>query len=102
MSSAIRVDGDQTPYPLQTSATDLDVNQQSEPAVFRSHGETLKPAEPVVSLYPSANRDEAAFENADEFRWDRARKHVAFGNGRAACRCASFSAAHWLVIGAFK
>lgn len=34
MSSKIRVDGDQTPYPLQTSATDLDDNQQSEELQF--------------------------------------------------------------------
>jgi cytochrome P450 len=49
------------------------------------HGATIRPREPVVLLYPSANRDEAAFEAPDQFRWDRARKHVAFGNGVHKC-----------------
>jgi cytochrome P450 len=49
------------------------------------HGQTIRPREPVVLLYPSANRDEAVFEAPDEFRWDRARKHVTFGNGVHKC-----------------
>jgi cytochrome P450 len=49
------------------------------------HGHTIAPREPVVVSYPSANRDEAAFEAPDEFRMHRARKHVAFGNGVHKC-----------------
>jgi len=49
------------------------------------HGETIPPREPIVVLYPSANRDETVFEAPDEFRLDRPVKHVAFGNGIHKC-----------------
>jgi len=49
------------------------------------HGQTVQPREPVVLLYPSANRDEAAFEAPDEFRLHRPLKHLAFGTGVHKC-----------------
>lgn len=49
------------------------------------HGETIPPRQPIVVLYPSANRDETVFEAPDEFRLDRPVKHVAFGNGIHKC-----------------
>jgi cytochrome P450 len=49
------------------------------------HGRAIAAREPVVVSYPSANRDERAFEAPDEFRMHRARKHVAFGNGVHKC-----------------
>jgi cytochrome P450 len=48
-------------------------------------GERVQPGEPIVLLYPSANRDESVFEAADEFRFDRQTKHIAFGNGVHKC-----------------
>jgi cytochrome P450 len=49
------------------------------------HGQTIHPREPIVLLYPSANRDETKFEAPDQFQWGRAQKHVAFGNGVHKC-----------------
>jgi cytochrome P450 len=49
------------------------------------HGQTIQPREPIVLLYPSANRDETKFETPDEFHWGRTQKHVAFGNGVHKC-----------------
>jgi cytochrome P450 len=48
-------------------------------------GETLHAREPVVLSYPSANRDESVFEHPDRFQFDRAIKHLAFGNGVHKC-----------------
>jgi cytochrome P450 len=48
-------------------------------------GQSVQPREPIVLLYPSANRDETVFEAADEFRFDRPTKHIAFGNGVHKC-----------------
>ena len=51
----------------------------------RLHGETVPAREPIVVLYPSANRDESVFDAPDEFRLDRPVKHIAFGNGIHKC-----------------
>jgi cytochrome P450 len=48
-------------------------------------GESLRAREPVVLSYPSANRDESVFEDPDRFEFDRAIKHLAFGNGVHKC-----------------
>ena len=48
-------------------------------------GQTIAAREPIVVLYPSANRDETVFEAPDEFRFDRPVKHLAFGNGIHKC-----------------
>jgi cytochrome P450 len=49
------------------------------------HGKVVQPGEPIVLAYPSANRDAARFEAPDSFFFDRAQKHVAFGNGVHKC-----------------
>jgi ACS family tartrate transporter-like MFS transporter len=49
------------------------------------HGQVVPAREPIVVLYPSANRDEDVFEAPDEFRLERSIKHVAFGNGVHKC-----------------
>lgn len=51
------------------------------------HGRRIRPAEPVTLVYASANRDEAVFENPDEFRIDRPNiaQHIAFGRGPHRC-----------------
>jgi cytochrome P450 len=48
-------------------------------------GQELRAREPVVLSYPSANRDERVFDQPDEFKLDRALKHLAFGNGVHKC-----------------
>jgi cytochrome P450 len=48
-------------------------------------GKVVHPREPIVLLYPSANRDEAKFEAPDDFVIDRPAKHLAFGNGVHKC-----------------
>ena len=48
-------------------------------------GEQLRAREPLVLSYPSANRDERVFEDPDHFQFDRAVKHLAFGNGVHKC-----------------
>jgi cytochrome P450 len=48
-------------------------------------GETIPARRPVVLSYPSANRDETKFEQADQFQFDRDQKHIAFGNGVHKC-----------------
>lgn len=48
-------------------------------------GRSIEPREPIVVLYPSANRDEAVFERPDELVLNRSVKHVAFGNGVHKC-----------------
>jgi cytochrome P450 len=49
------------------------------------HGQTIHPREPIVLLYPSANRDSEVFEAPDDFMMGRAAKHFAFGNGVHKC-----------------
>jgi cytochrome P450 len=49
------------------------------------HGHTVPAREPIVVLYPSANRDEEVFEAPDEFSLNRPVKHLAFGNGVHKC-----------------
>lgn len=50
-------------------------------------GKTIRAGDNLMMCYPSANRDEAAFEAPFEFRVDRpdARKHLAFGYGPHTC-----------------
>jgi cholest-4-en-3-one 26-monooxygenase len=49
-------------------------------------GEHLQPGDRVLLLYQSANRDEAVFEQPDEFRIDRSpNPHLAFGIGAHYC-----------------
>lgn len=50
------------------------------------HGKELKEGDKVLMLYQSANRDERAFEAADEFRIDRSpNNHLGFGIGPHYC-----------------
>jgi cytochrome P450 len=50
-------------------------------------GKTICPNEPIALLYASANRDEAAFANADQFQLRRPniKDHLAFGRGPHNC-----------------
>jgi cytochrome P450 len=50
-------------------------------------GRTIREGEPIALLYASANRDEAIFENADQFILDRPNiaDHLAFGMGPHVC-----------------
>jgi cytochrome P450 len=50
------------------------------------HGQQLKPGNPVLFLYPSANRDPREFENPDVFDIKRrAPRFLSFGHGTHAC-----------------
>lgn len=54
--------------------------------VFSMHGQTIRKGEAMMMCYPSANRDEAVFE--EPFRFDISRppsKHLAFGYGPHVC-----------------
>ena len=49
-------------------------------------GRKLRAGDPVLLLYPSANRDEDQFEEADRFKVDRApNDHIGFGIGNHFC-----------------
>ena len=50
-------------------------------------GKAIAKGDKVVMWYVSANRDDAVFEQPDEFRIDRpnARQHLAFGIGEHFC-----------------
>lgn len=50
-------------------------------------GIAIKAGDSLMMCYPSGNRDEAVFEDAQSFRIDRpdARKHIAFGYGPHLC-----------------
>jgi cytochrome P450 len=50
-------------------------------------GRVIPKDEAVTMVYSSANRDEAVFENPDQFRFDRPniREHLAFGKGPHQC-----------------
>ncbi len=50
-------------------------------------GRTIRKDEPIALVYASANRDEAVFENPDEFILNRGNidKHLAFGLGPHRC-----------------
>jgi cytochrome P450 len=53
---------------------------------FDFHGRQLKEGDWLLLSFPAANRDPAAFEDADRVRLDRAsNRHVAFGLGRHRC-----------------
>ncbi len=54
------------------------------PYTIRNH--TLMPGHRVIILFASANRDERAFERADQFIWNRKMEnHLAFGYGMHFC-----------------
>jgi len=50
-------------------------------------GKVVRAGDSLMMCYPSGNRDEAVFEDAQSFRIDRpdARKHIAFGYGPHLC-----------------
>ncbi|MEM9176092.1 MAG: cytochrome P450, partial [Myxococcota bacterium] len=49
-------------------------------------GQKIPAGENLCLLYPSANRDEAAFEDPDTFRVDRSpNPHIGFGIGEHFC-----------------
>jgi cytochrome P450 len=53
---------------------------------YEIRGKTIKEGESVMLLYPSANRDEDAFDDPFSFKVDRKHnKHVAFGYGAHLC-----------------
>jgi cytochrome P450 len=53
---------------------------------YTIRGQTLMPGHRVIILYASANRDERAFENAEQFIWNRKMEnHLAFGYGMHFC-----------------
>ena len=50
------------------------------------HGQTLRPEQPVLFLYPSANRDEREFDDPDRFDIHRKLPRIlSFGHGTHAC-----------------
>jgi cytochrome P450 len=51
------------------------------------NGRTIREGEPIALLYASANRDEAVFENPEQFVMDRPNiaDHLAFGMGPHVC-----------------
>ena len=50
------------------------------------HGQTMRPGDQVIFLYPSANRDEAVFADPDRFDVRRSpNPHLAFGFGPHFC-----------------
>ena len=55
-------------------------------------GATIRAGEKVLPLYPSANRDETVFADAERFRVDRQpNEHLAFGHGAHFCLGASLA-----------
>lgn len=57
------------------------------------HGRKILPGEPIALVYASANRDEAVFPEADQFRLNRPniRHSLAFGRGPHRCAGASLA-----------
>ncbi len=49
------------------------------------HGQRIEAGQKVLMLYPSANRDERAFEDPDDFRIGRNPSHLGFGIGSHFC-----------------
>ncbi|MDJ0850035.1 MAG: cytochrome P450 [Myxococcota bacterium] len=49
------------------------------------HGQRIEAGQKVLMLYPSANRDERVFADADTFRVDRNPSHLGFGIGSHFC-----------------
>lgn len=50
------------------------------------HGQTIRAGETLTLFYPSANRDESVFDDADRFKIDRQpNRHIAFGIGEHVC-----------------
>ncbi|GAA1996884.1 cytochrome P450 [Microbacterium pumilum] len=57
-------------------------------------GRIVLAGEPIAMMFPSANRDEAIFENPHEFQIDRKpNKHIAFGRGPHRCPAAALARA---------
>src|SRR5690606_25262395 len=62
-------------------------------------GVDLRPGDRVFMLYQSANRDEAVFEDPDEFRIDRdPNPHLGFGVGTHYCLGANLARAEISVV----
>jgi cholest-4-en-3-one 26-monooxygenase len=63
------------------------------------HGKQIRKGDAFCLFYPSANRDERAFEDADEFRVDRRpNPHVGFGIGEHFCLGANLARLELRVI----
>ncbi|HEX5113639.1 MAG TPA: cytochrome P450 [Pseudonocardiaceae bacterium] len=54
-----------------------------EPVVIA--GQVMQTGDPILVSLLAANRDPAAFDDADEFQIGRAARHIAFGHGPHAC-----------------
>ena len=66
---------------------------------FELHGQQIRAGESLCLFYPSANRDEAVFEDPDVFRVDRRpNPHVGFGIGEHFCLGASLARLELRVI----
>ncbi|QEW00217.1 cytochrome P450 [Microbacterium caowuchunii] len=62
------------------------------------HGRVVREGEPIALVYPSANRDEAVFEDPDAFILRRAgNSHLAFGRGAHKCPAATMGRLELLV-----
>ena len=62
------------------------------------HGRLVREGEPVALLFPSANRDRTAFDEADEFVLRRPNNsHLAFGRGAHRCPAATMGRIELLI-----
>jgi cytochrome P450 len=62
-------------------------------------GRTIRRGEPVLMLYPSANRDERAFPNADDIVLDRQpNRHVTFSAGVHRCPGSNFARMEFRIV----
>lgn len=53
---------------------------------YELRGKTIRKDDPIMMLYPSGNRDEEVFDQADKFIADRRpNRHLAFGHGAHHC-----------------
>ena len=66
---------------------------------FEMHGQKIRAGDSLCLFYPSANRDEEAFEDPDVFRVDRRpNPHLGFGIGEHFCLGASLARLELRVI----
>jgi cholest-4-en-3-one 26-monooxygenase len=61
-------------------------------------GRSIRAGQQVLLLYPSANRDEEVFEDADAFRVDRNAHHLGFGIGNHFCLGANLARMEMRVV----
>lgn len=62
------------------------------------HGRLVREGEPVALIFPSANRDDRAFADPDEFVLHRAQNsHLAFGRGAHRCPAATMGRMELLI-----